>query len=56
LFLSERTAGKEMERSIRKKDPAIGPNWDPAEGEVPRPDTITEVWSAQKSRPIMTSL
>jgi hypothetical protein len=25
-----------------KVGPAIGPKWDPAQGEVPRPDTITE--------------
>ena len=25
-----------------KEGPATGPKWDPAQGEVPRPDTITE--------------
>ena len=45
-----------MERSIRKKDPAIGPNWDPAEGEVPRPDTITEAMEPHKKGPSMTTL
>jgi hypothetical protein len=29
-----------MERG--KEGPATGPKWDPAQGEVPRPDTITE--------------
>jgi hypothetical protein len=30
-------------RGVWGKDhPATGPKWDPAEGEVPRPDTVTE--------------
>jgi hypothetical protein len=32
----------EMERSLRKEGPATGPKWVPAQGEVPRPNTITE--------------
>jgi hypothetical protein len=32
----------EMERSLRKRGPAIGPKLDPVQGEVPRPDTISE--------------
>ena len=31
-----------MERSQGKEDPATDPKWDPAQGKVPRPDTITE--------------
>jgi hypothetical protein len=31
-----------MERILRKEGPATGPNWDPAQGEVPRPDTVNE--------------
>jgi hypothetical protein len=31
-----------MERSLSKKGPATGLKWDPAQGEVPMPDTITE--------------
>jgi hypothetical protein len=42
LFLSERITRMEMEKSLRKEGPATGPKWDPAQGEVPRPDTITE--------------
>jgi hypothetical protein len=32
----------EMERSLSKEGPVTGIKWDPAQGEVPRPDTITE--------------
>ena len=32
----------EMERILMKEGPEIGPKWDPAQGEAPRPDTITE--------------
>jgi hypothetical protein len=33
----------EMEMSLRgKTSPVIGPKWNPAQGEVPSPDTITE--------------
>jgi hypothetical protein len=43
LFLSERIAGMEMERTLRKRMcPTTGPKWDPAQGKVPRPDTITD--------------
>jgi hypothetical protein len=42
LFLSERTAGMEMERSMRKLNPEADPKLDQAQWEVPRPDTITE--------------
>jgi hypothetical protein len=31
-----------MERSLRKEGPAAGSKWDPAQGEIPRPDTIIE--------------
>jgi hypothetical protein len=31
-----------MERSPEKEGPVTGPKWDPAQGEVPRPDNITE--------------
>jgi hypothetical protein len=31
-----------MERILRKEGPVTGPKWDPAQGVVPRPDTITE--------------
>jgi hypothetical protein len=40
--MSERITGMEMERSLKKRSLATGPKWDPAQGEVPRPDTITE--------------
>ena len=33
-----------------------GPKWDQAEGEVPRPDTITEAMEHSPKRPIMTAL
>jgi hypothetical protein len=42
LFLYERTAGMEMEKSLRKEGVVRGPKWDPAQLEVPRPDAITE--------------
>jgi hypothetical protein len=31
-----------MERSLRKQGPMISPEREPAQREVPRPDTITE--------------
>ena len=27
---------------MEKRGPVTGPNWDPAQGEAPRPDTITD--------------
>jgi hypothetical protein len=42
LFLSEIITGMEKERSHEKEGPETGLKWDPAQGEVPRPDTITE--------------
>jgi hypothetical protein len=42
LVLSKRTAGMEIEKSLRKEGPGTGPKWDPVQGEVPRPETITE--------------
>ena len=33
----------EMELEVRgQKGPETGPKWNPAQGEAPRPDTITE--------------
>jgi hypothetical protein len=32
------------------------PKWNPAQGEAPRPDTITEAVECSKKRPIMTVL
>jgi hypothetical protein len=34
-----------------KEGPAIGPKWDLAQGEVPRPDTITEAMESSKKGP-----
>jgi hypothetical protein len=42
LFLYERTARMEMERSQGKEGPVTGPKWDPAQGETPRSGTIAE--------------
>jgi len=42
LFLSKRTAGTKMETRLGKGGPVTGPTWDPAQGEAPRPDTITD--------------
>jgi hypothetical protein len=34
---------------VKKEGPETAPKWDPAQGEVPRPDTITEAMeSSQK--------
>ena len=38
-----------MERSVRKKGPVIDPKWDPAQGEVPRPDIITEAMECSQN-------
>jgi hypothetical protein len=57
LFLSERIIGMEMERSLKKRRSSKRPKWDPGQGEIPRPDTITEALeSSQKKGPIMTAL
>jgi hypothetical protein len=31
-----------MDKAWRKEGPVKGPKWDPAQAEVPRPDTITK--------------
>jgi hypothetical protein len=46
----------EMEKNLRKKGPVTGPKWDLAQGEVPRPDNITEAVDAHKKESIMTAL
>jgi hypothetical protein len=56
LFLSERTAGMKMERSPRKRRSSKGPKWDPAQGEAPRPETITEAMEHSQKGPSMTIL
>ena len=33
-----------------------GPKWDPGQGEVPRPDTITEAMVSSQKGPSMTAL
>jgi hypothetical protein len=40
--MSERITGTEMKRILRKRNPATGPKWALAQGEVLRPGTITE--------------
>jgi hypothetical protein len=42
LFLSEIITGMKMEKNLGKRRSRTGPKWDPAQGEVPRPDTNTE--------------
>jgi hypothetical protein len=39
LFLSERTAGTKMEKSLKEKMSVTGPNWDPSQEKAPRPIT-----------------
>jgi hypothetical protein len=34
--------GWKWREACRKEGPTTGPKWDPAQGEVPRPHTITE--------------
>jgi hypothetical protein len=45
-----------MERSLRKRRPSNGPKVGPAQGEVPRPDTITEAMEGSQKGPIKTVL
>jgi hypothetical protein len=42
LFLSEIITGMKIDRNLRDRSPATGPKWNSAQGEVPRPDTVTE--------------
>jgi hypothetical protein len=43
LFLSERTGGMEIEKSLRKEGLTTDSQWGPSQGESPRPHTITDV-------------
>jgi hypothetical protein len=43
-----------MERSLRKRRSSNSPKTDPAQGEVPRPDTITEAMECSQNVPIVT--
>jgi hypothetical protein len=59
LFLYEKTAGTKMDKILRKGGRSLvrGSSWDPAQGEVPRPDTITEAKEcSQKKGPTMIAL
>jgi hypothetical protein len=40
----------EMDRSLKKEGPSTDPKWVPAQGEVPRPDTITEAMDLSQKR------
>jgi hypothetical protein len=42
LFLSEKLQGLKWRKPEEKEGPATDPTCDPAQGEIPRPDTITE--------------
>ena len=48
--------GNKQRRDQEKGGPVTGPNWDLAEGEAPRLDTITDLWRAHKTGLIMTAL
>jgi hypothetical protein len=41
LFLSKRTAGTKLREKLRKGGSVTGPNWDLAQREAARSDTIT---------------
>jgi hypothetical protein len=53
LFLSERITEMEMERNLRKRRSS---HRNPAQGEVPRPNTITGFMECSKKGPSMTAL
>jgi hypothetical protein len=38
LFLSKKSAGTRIEKSLRGGGPVTCSNWDPSQGEAPRPD------------------
>ena len=42
LFLSKRTAGTKIEKRLRERRSNDLPNLRSAQGEIPRPDTITD--------------
>jgi hypothetical protein len=45
-----------MKRSLKKRgssDTVTGPKWDPAQGEVPRPDTITEALEHSQKKDLL---
>jgi hypothetical protein len=48
--------GWKQRRAWGKEGPVTDPNWDPAQGEVPRPDTITEAMECSQMWPTMTAL
>jgi hypothetical protein len=57
LFLSKRTSGTKMEKTLRERMSSASPSWDPSQGDAPRPDTITDVivclhiWAQSSRRP-----
>ena len=49
IFLSQRTGGTEMVKSLRNKRSSDSPKLHPAQGEVPRPETITEAMKCSQN-------
>jgi hypothetical protein len=48
--------GQKWRGARGKGDPVTVPKWNPAQGEVPRPDTIIESMERSQKGPIMTAL
>ena len=56
FLLSDRTAGRKMEKNLRKRRSSDRPNWDPTQGKAQGLTLLLRICCAYKNRPIMTAL
>jgi len=54
--MPERTAGTKNGEEPEERSPVTCPKWNPAQGETPRPDTITEAIKCTQKGTYLTAL